>query len=196
MMKAEFLCQLTFAAALSLFSAHLVSAQEVRVTRAPPGGPGPFGGPPPGEESAKMRMWIYTNLEKYLKLEEATSRKFQPLFNDYSDAREKLRKEHFELNRRIARDVEDESVPVADLKALSQRYKAIDRSLWQEREKFYKRSEKILDDRQMVKLIIFEDKVKEDLFRRFRGARRDGPPGAKPGTAPESEMNPVRIQQK
>jgi hypothetical protein len=97
----------------------------------------------------------------------------KPIFIEYSETRGKLMREHAELSHRIAKEVEDDETLIADLKKLVSRYKSIDRSIWQEREKFYKRAHLILDDRQMVKLIVFEDKMKDDLFRKFRQTRGD-----------------------
>jgi hypothetical protein len=158
-----------------------------------PPGPPPPGREPSKEDLAKMQMWIYSNLEKYLKLDETTSRRLKPIFIEYSENRGKLMRVQSELSRRIMKDIEDDTIPVADLKVLAQRYKALTRSLWQEREKFYKRSEEILNDRQIIKLVIFEDKVKEDLFRRFRGERREDHDRGKPTSAPGAETNPTRV---
>lgn len=173
-MKARSVFFPVLAAALLLTPQHLVSAQEAPNMRDRPG--------PPEAEPAKMRMWVYSNLEKYLKLSEDTSRRFLPVFTEYSETRGKLMHEHMELTRKIAKGADDESVSIAELKALAQRYKDINRSLWQGREKFYKRSKEILDGRQIVKLVIFEDKMKDDLFKKFRESRK--------GEPPEGEMPP------
>jgi hypothetical protein len=195
MIRERVLLFLIPAAVFLLTLAYPSHAQNPPGVRNPPG-PHPAAREPSKEDLAKMQMWIYSNLEKYLKLDEATSRRLKPIFIEYSETRGKLMREHSELSRRIMKDVEDESIPVADLKALMQRYKAITRSLWQDREKFYKRSEEILNDRQIVKLIIFEDKVKEDLFRRFRGERMGAPERGELTPAPGVEMDPIRVHRR
>jgi hypothetical protein len=92
--------------------------------------------------------------------------------------------EQMELTRKITDSVDDESAPISQLKTLADRFKAVNRSLWQDREKFYKRSAVILNDRQMIKLLIFEEKMKGDLFRKFREPHKDGQPGGGPPPFP------------
>lgn len=135
-------------------------------------------GPPP--DNAKMRMWLFDNMVKYLKLNDAAAKRFQPIFIDYSEKRGKLMREHFEVTHKISDDVDNDSSPIADLQTLTKRYKAINRALWQEKDQFLKRSEDVLDARQMVKLTIYEDKMKEELFRRLRKDHDDTPGGQGP----------------
>lgn len=134
----------------------------------------PFGPPKedgffrPRRDEPKMRKFLYRNLEKYLGLDEAASKRFQPIFIEYGEVRGGLMREQHETYRKIDAVVDNESTPLADVQALAQKYSSIHKSLWQEREKFLKVSKKILTPRQMIKLLIFEDKMKEDIFRRMR----------------------------
>ncbi len=137
----------------------------------------------PDEE--KFRRWLFFHLQKYLNLEGAAAKRFETVFLEYSESRSRLMKEHIELSKRIADDVENESVPVEKLRQLSQRYKDINRSLWLEREAYYRKAESTLSERQMIKLIIYEDRVKDDLFRRVR--REDGA-----GGPPDSSRPPAK----
>ena len=123
-------------------------------------------GPPP--DNAKTRMWLLENMVKYLKLDDAAAKRFQPIFLEYSEKRGKLMRESFEVTHKISDAVDNDLYPIAELQTLAQRYKAIYRSMWREKEVFLKRSEEILDPRQMVKLTIYEDKMKEELFKRLR----------------------------
>ena len=175
-MKLGFVMVSAFAAAFVLAPQHRVIAQEAPAMRERPG--------PSEADQAKMKMWIYNSLEKYLKLSGDTSRKFRPLFDEFSDSRGKLMHEQMELTRKITDAVDDESVPISQLKTLADRFKAVNRSLWQDREKFLKRSAVILNDRQMIKLLIFEEKMKSDLFRKFREPHKDGRPGGGPPPFP------------
>ncbi len=69
----------------------------------------------------QTRELFYTNLEKYLKLSDTVSRKFKPVFEEYGEARGKLFKENMDLVHMIIGKVEDDSVPIAELKTLSER---------------------------------------------------------------------------
>lgn len=85
--------------------------------------------------------------------------------------RESLMKDKRALTKKISKNADDESVPVKDLKKDIAKLFGNEKSLSDARKIFYKKSEKILSDRQYVKLIIFSDKLKEDLFSRFRTMR-------------------------
>lgn len=97
-----------------------------------------------------------------------------------------------DLVHTIIGKVEDDSVPIAELKTLSERYKAVNRSLWREREQFLRRASEMLDERQMVKLIVYEEKMKDDLFKKFRDRRGDG--RQRPNAAPPGNFNLNPIQ--
>ncbi len=140
----------------------------------------------------KTRELFYSNLAKYLKLSETVSPRFKPLFEEYSESRGKLFKESMDLVHTIIGKVEDDSVPIAELKTLSERYKAVNRSLWREREQFLRRASEMLDERQMVKLIVYEEKMKDDLFKKFRDRRGDG--RQRPNAAPPGNFNLNPIQ--
>lgn len=147
-----------------------VSLSQIAVQQTPSGR---RGGPPP--DDARTRMWLFDNMVKYLKLDDSASKRFQPIFLDYSEKRGKLMREHFEVTHKIFKAVDNDSYPIAELQMLNQRYKVLNRSLWQEKEKFLKRSEEVLDARQMVKLTTYEDKMKEDLFRRLKRDNHQSP---------------------
>jgi hypothetical protein len=141
-----------------------------QVAAPPPGRPG---GPPP--DDARTRMWLFENMVKYLKLDDSASKRFQPIFLDYSEKRGRLMREHFEVTHKIFKAVDNDASPIAEMQTLTQRYKVLNRSLWQEKERFLKRSEEVLDARQMVKLTIYEDKMKEELFRRLKRGNQQTP---------------------
>ena len=117
-----------------------------------------------GFRSRLMFMW---NLVDYLDLDENTAESFFPLFNEHTKNRDKLTKRHRELVTQIVDDIEDESVSLSELKDLVKELEEIDISLRKDREMFLKKTKGILDDRQYVKLVIFDDKLKKDLFTRF-----------------------------
>lgn len=141
-------------------------------------------GPPP--DNAKTRMWLLKNMVKYLKLDDSAEKRFQPIFLDYQEKRSKLMQEHFEVTRKISAAVDNDLSPITEMQTLVQRYKVINRSLYREKERFLKRSEEVLDARQMVKLTIYEDKMKEELFKRMRKDNHNMPGGT--NTAPPGLM--------
>jgi len=126
------------------------------------------------ERREKLHEMIAWRLIKFLNLNEDQSSKFLPVFKESNKIRFKLLDEHRKLAGIIAKDLDDESVSTNDLKEQLARIEQIDKEIIKERENFLKKSEKILNERQFIKLKLFEDKLKNDLFQRFRGRpRRD-----------------------
>jgi len=121
-----------------------------------------------GKNPKLMIMW---NLVDYLNLDEQTAADFFPLFNDYSQKREKLIETHRALVEQIIDNVEKDSYSISDLKNLVQKLDDADESLHKERNAFLTKAKKILDDRQYIKLVIFDEKLKKDLFNRFSSRR-------------------------
>ena len=172
---ASFVC-----AAILVSSALCLNAQE-RPNRGKPDDSHQFG---PNKQTREL---FYSNLAKYLKLSDPVSRKFKPIFEEYGESRGKLFKENSDIVHAIIEKVENDSVPVADLKTLAERYRAVNRSLWREREQFLRRASEMLDDRQMIKLTVYEEKMKDDLFRKFRDRRGEG--RERPDVAPPAGFN-------
>ena len=112
------------AVVLALWTGSASFGQEKRELRKPPA---EITARPGGPHSREL---LYTRLTEYLKLSGETSRRFQTVFTEYGEVRWKLMKEQIELFRKISHDVEDDSVPAADLKTLAERYRSINRSLW------------------------------------------------------------------
>jgi hypothetical protein len=142
--------------------------------------PGPPGGDPQNQQhEAQFREWIWNNFQTFLKLDENTAAKFQPIFKEYGTIRGKLMREHNMLIRDIGKDVDNPSVTIRQLRDKAERLKQIDKSLSFEKEKYYQKAKRILNERQQIKLLIFEDKIKEDIFRRMekRSDERPLPPG-------------------
>ena len=119
----------------------------------------------------KSRLMVMYRLVDHLNLDEDTATRFFPAYLAHANSRDKLLKEHRELIHEISEDADDESVSVKDLKKKVAKLKIVEKSMNIEREKFLEKSEEILDERQYIKLIVFNDKLKEDLISRFRSER-------------------------
>jgi hypothetical protein len=166
---------LTGAAVLFLVCACQVygqNPQNPQNNRPGPGAPDLLRG---GTDADRIQTWMFSYLEKYLGLDRNASRRMRPIFMEYIQNRDKLMREHTDLTGKITAGVENNTVSIDDLKNMSRRYQSIDRLILMERDRFYRQAQDILDDRQMIKLVVFEEKVKEDLFKRFRDMR-GGPP--------------------
>ena len=124
-----------------------------------------------GERGFKTRQMIIWNLIEYLDLDEETAEGFFPIFKEHNKKRTELTRQHMEIVSKIVADVLDESVSSKDLKALVNKHEETADSIENERKAFLEKSRKILDYRQYVKLVIFNDKLKKDLFNRF--SKRD-----------------------
>ncbi|MBT4483532.1 MAG: hypothetical protein HOC71_07625 [Candidatus Latescibacteria bacterium] len=120
---------------------------------------------------SKSRLMVMYRLIDYLDLDEETETKFLSAHLDFTNKHDKFHNEHRELIKTIAEQADDENVTVSDLKKKVERLKFLEKSKEAEREKFLKKSKKILDERQYIKLIVFNDKFKQDLIARFRSDR-------------------------
>ena len=127
--------------------------------------------PEAGEHGYRSKLMIMWNLVDYLNLDEEAAADFFPIFNDYSQKREKLTETHRVLVEQIVDNVEKESFSVGELKNLVQKLEEADDSLRKEHAAFLEKAKKILNDRQYIKLVIFNDKLKKDLFNRFSSKR-------------------------
>jgi hypothetical protein len=122
-------------------------------------------------DRGKIRQMVIWRLIDELDLSEDTSAKFLPVYKEYLERREENMKQSRDLIHKISENANNESVPIKTLREDVQKLTDIDKTLAQEREKFLKKSESILDERQYIKLIIFEDKLKGDFIERFREKR-------------------------
>ncbi|MFC1691983.1 hypothetical protein ACFL1R_00585 [Candidatus Latescibacterota bacterium] len=120
---------------------------------------------------SKSRLMVIWRLVDHLDLDEDTGTKFFPIYLEYINTRNKLLGEQKELTESISEGADDESVPIKTLKENVVKLKKVEKSLRDERETLFKKSENILNERQHIKLIVFEDKLKRDLFSRFRSRR-------------------------
>ena len=123
------------------------------------------------ERREKLYEMIAWRLIKYLALDEDQSTKFLPVFVESNKVRIKLINERRKLVHATTKDLDDESASINNLQKQLARIETIDKEIAKEHESFLKKSKSILDDRQYIKLKLFEDKLKDDLYQRFRGRR-------------------------
>ena len=119
----------------------------------------------------KSRLMIMWNLVDYLNLDEETAKNFFPIFNEHTKKSDQHTKTHKELVNKIITEVEKEDISVRELKALVDKFEDIEEQNQKEHKVFLEKAKKILDDRQYVKLVIFKDKLKKDLFGKFSSRR-------------------------
>ncbi|MFA6470553.1 MAG: hypothetical protein WCU00_00820 [Candidatus Latescibacterota bacterium] len=130
--------------------------------------PGPPGNAPMGKKhEAQFREWIWNNLKTYLKLDDAAAAKFKPIFQEHSETRGKLMHEHNQLIRIIDLNADNPSVPFKDLRDNARRLEIVNKSLITEWEKYNIKAKGILNELQQIKLLIYDDKLKEDIFKRM-----------------------------
>ena len=159
-------------------------------------GPNEFGADS-GERGHKTRQMIMWNLIEYLDLDEETAVVFFPIFKEHNKKRHELTRQHMEIVSKIVADVSDESVSLKNLKALVKKHEETADSIENERKAFLEKSRKILDYRQYVKLVVFNDKLKKDLFNRFskrdfsrvRSPRNNDSPYGRDKAKIDSELN-------
>ena len=121
------------------------------------------------EKFHEMIAWRFI---KYLDLNEEQSAKFIPIFKDSNKKRNELNHKSSELVDKLADDIDNEAITTEELKRQLAEIKKINKELADERAMFLKKLENILNERQAIKLEIFEDKFKNDLFRSLRENNR------------------------
>jgi hypothetical protein len=122
----------------------------------------------------KARLMIMYRLVDYLDLDEAKATQFFPIYLTYNNSRDKMMREHRNLIREIIKGSEDETVPVGKLMNMIADARKKEQELYTQRDAFLAKSAKILNERQYVKLVVFDDKLKEDLIKQFRSSSRRG----------------------
>ena len=122
-----------------------------------------------------IRNFIAWKLVDYLRLTEDQSQKLFPLWSEFTRGRTKLHQERREIFKKIESSVEDTTVSTDNLMNLLNELIASENKEIYQRDEFRKRSRDILDDRQYMKLIIFENRLLEDFLRDFnkRGEMRN-----------------------
>ena len=120
----------------------------------------------------RMREMIAWRYIEYLDLTEKQSVKFFPILNEFNRKRFEIMHQRQSLLNEIITNVEDESIATKDLKKKLNEIENLLESEVNEIKGFYKNTEKFLDDRQSIKLHIFEEKLKNDLFNQFRDRDR------------------------
>ena len=126
----------------------------------------------PARDPEKYHEMIAWRFIKYLDLNEEQSAKFIPIFKESNKIRGSLQRKSRQLVDAVAKNVDDDSISVGELKKQLAQLKKINQEITQEREVFLKKMDSILTDRQSVKLEIFEDKFKNDLYKRFQESNR------------------------
>ncbi len=138
-----------------------------------PGGPGDeWGGGHDRRFSFRSKLMMITRLVDELEIGDTAATEFVSIFLKHSSAREKLEKELNALIVEIYDDTDNKDVSTAALKKKLAKIDALRNDLEKENDSFLKNTAKILDDRQYIKLAVFEDKLRLDLMNRFRRNRR------------------------
>lgn len=120
-----------------------------------------------------FKLMIMYKLVEELKLDEKTATTFFPVYLAYTNDRDNLMRERSELSRKISQDADNDSVSIRNLKTTVEKLKKNEKSTDDLRETFLKKASSILDERQYIKLIVFNDRLKEDLMARFRPGMRN-----------------------
>ena len=137
----------------------------------------------PDERGFRSRLMLMWRLVDYLNINEKTADAFFPVYMAYLKEHDRLTNEQRTVIKRLIDGIDTDKVPLKTLRGDVERLNKIENELRKSRETFLKKSESILDERQHIKLIIFEERIKEDIFRRLRVI--GGPEGNMPGSSPQ-----------
>lgn len=120
------------------------------------------------------KMFEYDLLGRYvyfLKLNSEQEKKFKEIYEKSFEKRGKMFFERMKLVKQVMKDTENNSIPVSELKNILKDIKRLDNEMTKEKEDFFKKSEKILDEKQYIRFVVLEDWIKEDLMRHLREER-------------------------
>lgn len=141
------------------------------------------------DKSSRARMMFMWRLVEYLELDDDTSVKFVPVFNKHSKIREELQHRERELSAAILEKV-DAKAPVKELDKLIDELDGVKKQIEKAHDNFISDADKLLNERQRVKIRIFDEKMKSELMSRYRKHRtrdEDEPPES--NNRPEGEID-------
>jgi hypothetical protein len=119
----------------------------------------------------KIHAMMVWNLVDYLNLNEEQSLRFFPLLKEYDNARERIMHEHRELTEKISSDLNDASVQIPEIRKEIEKLDKMNEEQLKGKNEFFKKSAQILDERQCLKLRLYEDWLKINLMQRFKPGR-------------------------
>jgi hypothetical protein len=117
---------------------------------------------------AQIQSFMLGKIIGFLDLDKDQAAKFTPLFKELGESREKIMDERRDLVKSLVSGVDNKAVSLKELNAKVIKLKKNDAILEKEREEFLKKARKFLDERQVIKLQIFEDWLKEDYFKHMK----------------------------
>ena len=142
------------------------------------GGPGGrFGGPDSGPMRERLRQRVETM--KIWKLTEAVgltseqSEKFFPLYNKHQQEMDKIDDRRFELINRLDTLVNDPKSSDQKIDEIVGQLNDIPQQMSAERSRFFKDVSSVLSERQQAKLIVFEERFRQQLQDFIRDVRRE-----------------------
>lgn len=143
----------------------------------PMGPPGGFGSPEGGPMRERLRQRLETM--KIWKLTEAVgltseqSEKFFPLYNKHQKAMEAIENRRIELVNRLDTLSDDPNSSDQKINEIIGQLSDIPQQVSAERERFFKEISSLLSERQQAKLIVFEERFRQQLQDFIRNVRRE-----------------------
>jgi Spy/CpxP family protein refolding chaperone len=173
-MKINYIRRLFAAILIGLFSVIPAKAQEP----GPGPGPGPGFGPPmdgPMRERVRerikmMKVW---KLTEDLGLSPAQSEKFFPVYNKFSDSREDIEKQKFDLIEKLDELTEKEKISDSEINRQLDKIDSLDQRIQELKLQFRKDVQGLLTTRQVGQLYVFEIKFIRQMQEIIRDVRQE-----------------------
>ncbi len=121
------------------------------------------------EEREKIEAMINWKLINYLELDDETSDKLLPLMKEFNEERHSLFLEHRKVVNKLFELSENPDITKDDVKSELKSLEDFHRLMQKSRTNLYNKAKSFLTDRQYIRLLIFEQKLKDDMMRQFRG---------------------------
>ncbi len=120
------------------------------------------------EDREKIEAMINWKLVEYLEINESASEKLFPLMKQYNEERHRLFVERRKVVDKLFDLSENKNITKEDVKSELRDLEKFHELMNKNRTNFYEKAETFLNDRQYIRLLIFEEKLKDDVMRQFR----------------------------
>ena len=154
-------------------SRHLDGVDPIILAQRPPVGDrdGRQTGGRSDDSFQKVRTMVMYKLVEKLDIDEDTAAKFLPVFLTFMKQRDELHHEHRLIIREIIDGADDESVSIDTLKKKIENLEDNEKKLESIRKNFNDGAKKYLNERQVIKLRVFDDILKQDIIIEMRERR-------------------------
>lgn len=151
----------------------LIMLMAATVFAQPPGMQGPPGGPMRERIREKVKTMKVWRLTEAVGLTPEQSEKFFPIYNKHQDAIEALEMKRNEITDKLGKLANDPNSSNEEIVESVKQLMDLGKQSMMEREKLVNDISGVLDERQMAKWLVFEERFKQRMQEIIQDIRRD-----------------------